>query len=142
MAIRKERRSDCPISYVLDIFGDRWTFLVIRDLLLKGKKTYGEFVTSDEKIATNILASRLVLLEEEGIISKEKDPTKGSRILYILTQKGIDLLPVLIEMMKWSASYDPDTIVPKEMVEQAKANRDAFLNQILEDLKKDQYLLV
>jgi len=141
MTARKERRSDCPISYVLDIFGDKWTFLVIRDLLLKGKKTYGEFATSDEKIATNILASRLVLLEDEGIISKEKDPAKGSRILYRLTQKGVDLLPVLIEMMKWSAVYDPDTNVPKEMVEHAKAHRDAFLNQILEDLKKDKYLL-
>ncbi len=141
MAGKKERRSDCPISYVLDIFGDKWTLLVIRDLLLKGKKTYGEFVVSDEKIATNILANRLVVLEEEGVISKEKDPEKGSRFIYRLTQKGIDLLPVLIEMMKWSAVYDPDTTVPKEMVAQAKIDRDAFLNHILEDLKKNKYLL-
>ncbi len=141
MAVKKERRSDCPISYVLDIFGDKWTFLVIRDLLLKGKKTYGEFANSDEKIATNILASRLVLLEEENIISKEKDPEKGSRFIYRLTKKGIDLLPVLIEMMKWSAVYDPDTRVPKATAEKARIDRDAFLNQILEDLKKNKYLL-
>jgi DNA-binding HxlR family transcriptional regulator len=97
MKIKLKRRSDCPISYALDIFGDKWSLLVIRDLMFKGKRTYGEFLSSEEKIATNILADRLSLLECAGVITRESDPVRKSRILYTLTDKGIDLLPVQIK---------------------------------------------
>ena len=92
-------RSQCPISTALDIFGDKWTLLVVRDLLFNEKKTYGEFLDSEEKIATNILADRLALLEMAGIISREKHPDSKLKILYKLTDKGIDLIPVLVEVI-------------------------------------------
>ncbi|HEY4655289.1 MAG TPA: helix-turn-helix domain-containing protein, partial [Cyclobacteriaceae bacterium] len=92
-------RSQCPISTALDIFGDKWTLLVIRDLLFNQKKTYGEFLDSEERIATNILSDRLSLLERTGIVSKQKHPYHGLKIVYSLTQKGIDLIPVLVEII-------------------------------------------
>jgi len=136
-----DRRSQCPISYVLDIFGDKWTLLVIRDLLIFGKRTYGEISSSDEKIATNILADRLAVLEQEGIIIKEKDKEKGSRFIYSITQKGVDLLPVIIEMIRWSATYDTDTKVPPQMIEKVKNERDAFIKEILDALANNEYLI-
>jgi DNA-binding HxlR family transcriptional regulator len=98
-------RSQCPISTALDIFGDKWTLLVVRDLLFKEKRTYGEFLDSEEKIATNILADRLTQLEAAGIISKEKHPDSNAKILYNLTAKGINLIPVLVEIISWSERY-------------------------------------
>ena len=79
---KQKRKSDCPINYAMEIFGDRWTFLIVRDLMFKGKSHYVEFLNSEEKIATNILADRLQLLEENGIVSKKSDPSHGSKWLY------------------------------------------------------------
>jgi len=141
MPKKKEIRSHCPISYALDVFGDKWTLLIIRDLLLFGKRTYGEFAGSEEKIATNILADRLAALEEEGIVSKAVDNDRKSRFIYSITQKGIDLLPIMVEIIRWSSTYDADTHVPKEMAEKAKKERDAFLREILQGLANNQYLL-
>src|ERR1043166_966617 len=98
-------RSQCPISTALDIFGDKWTLLVIRDLLFNEKKTYGEFLNSEEKIATNVLADRLALLEMSRIITRHKHPDNKLKIVYRLTQKGIDLIPVLVEIIAWSEKY-------------------------------------
>ena len=141
MPKKGERRSHCPISYMLDILGDKWTLLVIRDILLMGKRTYGEFASSDEKIATNILADRLALLEEEGIIAKETDPVKKSRFIYSITKKGVDLLPVIIEMVRWSATYDKDTKVPKQVADKVINERDAFMQEILDALDRDEFLI-
>src|SRR6478672_4825624 len=88
------RRSDCPISSALDAIGDKWSMLILRDLMFSGKRTYGEFQASAEGIATNILASRLGSLEANGLLSKSADPENGRRNLYSLTEKGLDLLPV------------------------------------------------
>lgn len=96
----------CPISFGLDIFGDRWSLLIIRDMMLKGKRHYGDFLKSDEKISTNILASRLVRLEDQGIITKTQDTEKRSKFVYALTKKGEDLRPTLEAIMDWSAVYD------------------------------------
>src|SRR5438046_1414361 len=90
-------RSTCPISSALDIFGDKWSLLVVRDLMFEEKKTYGEFLESEEKIATNILADRLMQLETGGIISREKHHESKAKVLYKLTETGIDLVPALIE---------------------------------------------
>src|SRR5436190_14756054 len=102
---KPKRKSDCPINFGLEIFGDRWTFLIVRDLMFKGKHYYGEFLRMEEKIATNILADRLLLLEESGIVSRTIDETHNSKKIYELTPKGIDLLPVLTEVILWSAKY-------------------------------------
>ena len=102
----QKKRSDCPINFALELFGDKWTFLIIRDMMFKGKHYYGEFLQSEEKIATNILANRLSLLEQSGIIIKKEDPEHRSKFIYKLSQKGIDLMPILVEVIMWSAKYD------------------------------------
>lgn len=105
MAERK-LRSHCPINFALEIFGDKWSLLVLRDIIFRGKRTYGEFLKSEEGFATNILAARLTHLEEEGILKKEADPADARRSRFLLTEKGIDLVPLLFEIMLWSGKYD------------------------------------
>lgn len=102
----EKNRSDCPISCSLDIFGDRWSLLIIRDIMLRGKVSYSEFLESEEKIATNILVNRLTVLESEKILLKEVSPANKSKYVYSLTQKGADLLPIVIEIMDWGAKYN------------------------------------
>jgi len=126
----EKSRSNCPITYALDIFGDRWSLLIIRDLLLHGKRHYGAFLNSDERVATNILADRLVSLERRGLISKTLDPVDKRRSLYRLTPMGIDLAPVLIEIIVWSAKYDPATSVSQQFLQRAESDRESLLKEI------------
>src|SRR3954466_963625 len=98
---RRHRRSDCPVHFALEVFGDPWTLLIVRDLMFKGRRTYTEFLRAEEGIATNVLADRLVLLEGDGIIVR--DSTVGSSGGYRLTPKGVDLLPIMLEIIGWSA---------------------------------------
>jgi len=99
-------KSLCPINQALELFGDKWTLLIIRDIIFKGKSSYREFLQADEKIASNILADRLTMLETEGVLEKKSDPNHKQKIIYNLTEKGIDLLPVLIEIGNWSIKYN------------------------------------
>jgi len=108
----RESRSTCPIAAVLDILGDKWTLLVIRDLFL-GKHRYGEFAASPEGIPTNILADRLKRLEGAGIIKKELYQTNPPRGEYFLTTKGADLGRVLAAMRKWAEQHVPGVISPE-----------------------------
>ena len=124
------RKSDCPINFALEIFGDRWTFLIVRDLMFKGKHFYGEFLLSEEKIATNTLADRLSLLESNGIVSKSSDPSHKQKIMYSLTQKGIDLVPVLLEVIMWSAKYDKNSAVEMKFVKNVKRDKVGLISQI------------
>ena len=124
------RKSDCPINFALEIFGDRWTFLIVRDLMFKGKHFYGEFLLSEEKIATNTLADRLSLLESNGIVSKSSDPSHKQKIMYSLTQKGIDLVPVLLEVIMWSAKYDKNSAVERKFVKNVKRDKVGLISQI------------
>lgn len=98
-------RSDCPLNFGLEIFGDKWSLLIIRDLMFFGKRYYNEFLSSAECISTNILAERLTMLEAEKIIKKHKDPAHKQKVLYSLTEKGIDLAPVIINIGLWSEKY-------------------------------------
>lgn len=125
------RKSDCPIHFAAEIFGDRWTLLIIRDLMFKGKKYYGDFLNSEEKISTNILADRLVVLEQKGIINKKQDDAHKSKLVYSLTQKGLDLLPMLTEIVLWSAKYDENTAADAGFVAMAKSDRSALHAQVL-----------
>jgi len=95
-------RSDCPVNFGLESIGDKWSMLIIRDIVFWGKKTYGDFLRSNEGIATNILASRLAQLEEEGILKKTPDANDGRKDVYSLTEKGIELIPLLVEIVAWS----------------------------------------
>ncbi len=125
-----KRKSDCPINFALEIFGDKWTFLIVRDLMFKEKHFYGEFLMSEEGIATNILSDRLSLLESNGIISKSSDPSHKQKIMYKLTQKGIDLVPVLVEFIMWSAKYDNRSAVDMKFVKSVKRDKVAVISEI------------
>ena len=110
-----EGRSSCPVSCSLDLLGDKWTLLVVRDLLL-GKTTYTQFQKSLEGIPTNILAERLKRLQTAGIIEKSRYQERPVRYAYHLTEKGRDLRPVLSAMIDWGNKYIPGT-VPREQIE-------------------------
>lgn len=126
----KHHGTGCPIAFGLDAFGDRWSLLIVRDLMMRGWKTYGEFLNAKEKIATNVLADRLKHLEETGIISKAQDPENRRRNIYSLTKKGLDLAPLIIDIATWSARYDPDTIMTREDREKMEKNRDKIIAEI------------
>lgn len=117
------KRSPCPVANTLDILGDKWTLLVIRDLFF-GKQLYGEFLDSPEKIPTNILAERLKRLEAGGLIGKKPYQDKPVRYAYFLTDKGRDLLPVLAEIARWANKHIPGTWVPSiDLVKKARRQR-------------------
>jgi DNA-binding HxlR family transcriptional regulator len=101
-----EKRSDCPVNFAVETIGDKWSLVIIRDIIFWGKRTYGELLKSDEKISTNILADRLAYLEREGIIRKEPHKTDRRKELYVPTERGLDLVPVMIEMIAWSAKNE------------------------------------
>lgn len=132
-----EVRSHCPINFTIEHFGDKWSLLIIRDLMFKGKRHYNEFLEAGENVSTSVLGDRLKRLEENGIISKGEDSVKKSRIRYSLTQKGIDLLPLMLEMIIWGGEKDSLTESPKEFMEQATNNKQALLEQIREGLIRD-----
>lgn len=109
LEIMKEikQRSECPISYSLDILGDKWMLLILRDMIFANKTSYGEFLQSEEKIATNILADRLLILENQGFVNKSVASDKKSKFTYTLTEKGISLLLIIMEITIWGAQYNP-----------------------------------
>jgi DNA-binding HxlR family transcriptional regulator len=127
--------SGCPIDYALDIFGDRWTLLVIRDLVFGGKRHFREFIESPEGIASNILASRLKKLEHRGVISRRADPENRKQVVYELTEKGADLIPILLEIVRWGGTYDPDTAAPAAFVARIESDRAALIHEITEALR-------
>ena len=108
--MRAPKRSRCPISLSLEVIGDRWSLLILRDLILRGKQRYGELLDSAEAISTNILADRLSRLEEHGLISRSVD--ERHQVLYAPTPKGRDLAPVLRGLMRWGLKYEPHARVP------------------------------
>ena len=133
MKIKKiDHRSSCPISTALDIFGDKWSLLIMRDMVFKGKSTYGDFLESDEKIATNILAARLALLEYSGILSKKQHPENKAKVLYTLTAKGIDLIPLLVEMIQWSEKHHDVHPYAKEFVKQLKKDKPGVIKNLFD----------
>ena len=129
-------RSVCPISCSLEVFGDKWSLLIIRDLMFYQKSTYGDFLKSEERIATNILAARLLALEENGIIEKREHPDSKAKVLYRLTHKGIDLLPILFEIHLWAEKYFTIPEDLKEMVNDAKKNKEVAIKIMTEQLRK------
>ena len=126
----KKHQTGCLIAHGIDIFGDRWTLLIIRDMMLYGKRTYGDFLGSDEEIATNILASRLKHLEAEGIVEKTRDPKNGRSFIYRLTGKGLALAPVILEIIRWSGNHFPVTDARKQLAKRVEDDRDGFLAEI------------
>jgi len=126
---KSKHRSGCPVSIALETFGDRWSLLIIRDLMVRGYRTFKEFERSGERIATNILADRLRRLQASGIVTTEADPADGRRLNYRLTEKGIDLAPVLLELLIWSARHE-DTGAPCATIQEIANNREAVLAEV------------
>src|SRR5438105_193101 len=126
-----ERRSDCPIAFGLDIFGDKWTLLVIRDIAVFRKRHFREFLDSDEGIASNILTDRLQRLETAGVVSRRTDPENARQVVYALTEKGIELMPAILELFRWGAKHGPQTSAAKAMARNIEKNSAT----IIEDLK-------
>ncbi len=132
--------NQCPIAFALDLFGDRWTLVVLRDLVFKGKRYYGEFLSSPEGISTNILADRLARLETNGLVSKQRDPANQTKFIYRLTRKGADLVPLLLEMTIWSSRSNPQPDAPssviegapKDLLRRAASDRSALIAEIVE----------
>ncbi|MGH8482588.1 MAG: winged helix-turn-helix transcriptional regulator [Nevskiaceae bacterium] len=129
-------RSHCPIAYALAFVGDRWTLLVLRDLIMARKRYFQEFLDSDEKIASNILASRLKLLEAAGLATRAPDPASARRTVYTATDKAMDLLPAMLELVRWSAKYDARTLAPPPLVRRIADDRDGFVAEIRSHHKK------
>jgi DNA-binding HxlR family transcriptional regulator len=128
------RRSGCPLNVSVEVLGDRWSLLIIRDMMLRGFRTYKEFLQSYEGIATNMLADRLRKLLAYGIITTERDPSDGRKTIYRLTRKGIDLAPVLTEMVLWAAAHE-DT-GNQALVQLIRKGKEEFVNAVRERLER------
>jgi len=129
------KRSECPLSCSLDIFGDKWSLLIIRDMMFFNKSTYGEFLKSAEGIATNILATRLQNLEENKLIEKLEHPDSKAKVLYKLTQKAIDLLPIIVEIHLWAEKYFDIPADIKAMIKETKKDKQEFIKALTKQLK-------
>jgi DNA-binding HxlR family transcriptional regulator len=131
-------RSQCPISSALDLIGDKWSLLIIRDMMFSGKRTFSEFSASQEKIATNILSDRLTTLENAGIIRKSKMPDNKKTNIYTLTNKGINFLPVLAEIILWSNENLNDHLSEqtRDLARKIKNNKTGFIGMMNEKLTK------
>ena len=121
-----QRRSGCPVSAGLELLGDRWSLLIIRDLMVRGYRTFREFLNSGEGIATNVLTDRLRGLESSGILVRERSSDDRRSIHYRLAEKGIALAPVLLEMLIWGAHYE-ETDAPCAVIDHMEKNRAAVL---------------
>ena len=130
-------RSHCPINFALEHIGDKWSLLIIRDLMFKRKRHYNEFLEAEENVSTSVLGDRLKSLEKSGLISKGEDSVKKSRIRYSLTEKGIGLLPMITEMILWSSRFDSDGAVDQEFVNRASLGKAAFLAELQNGLLRD-----
>jgi len=119
-----KQRSTCPISSSLDVLGDKWSLLILRDMVFAGKSTYGQFLQSAEKIATNVLADRLAGLEAQGLVTKAVAADKKSKFTYRLTEKGVDTVPILVELVRWGATHCP-TLVDPGLLAELQTSKDA-----------------
>lgn len=133
---KTKKRSECPISCSLDIFGDKWSLLIIRDMMFFQKSTYGDFLKSSEGIATNILASRLQGLEDNGLIEKFGHPESKAKFLYKLTLKAIDLLPIIVEIYLWTDKYLDIPAEIKTIIKEVKKDKAEFIKSLTKQLKK------
>jgi DNA-binding HxlR family transcriptional regulator len=127
---KAKRRSECPLNASVEMLGDRWSLLIIRDMMLRGFRSYKEFMECYEGIATNILADRLRKLVAYGIVTTEPDPSDGRKVIYLLTAKGIDLAPVLTEMVLWAAGHEETG--NQALVQLMRADKARFLAGVRE----------
>jgi DNA-binding HxlR family transcriptional regulator len=136
MTTNDDHRSLCPINLALEAFGDRWTLLIIRDLMFGGKRHFRELLQVDEHISSNILADRLRMLVEQGIVTKTDDPSHKQKAIYSLTEKGIDLLPILAQIGIWGRRYGPVTPESAATAAWLEEGGPALWDEIASDLRE------
>lgn len=134
---KSQKRSDCPVSWSLEMWGDKWSLLIIRDLLLNKNCTYKDFLNAGEGIATNILSARLLSLEENGFIRKVDNPGTKTRVFYKLTEMGINLYPIILEILLWSEKYATNPAHVKAIIREAKKDKEGFIKASIKELKKN-----
>ena len=132
-----ERRSTCPINFSVEIFGDKWMLLILRDLMFNGKNSFLEFRASAEKISSAVLTEKLNTLLEEGIVSKVVSPKNASSFLYLITDKGIELVPVMVEVLEWGSRYNPDG-GPKPLLAQIRQNKKKAIAELQDKLRNER----
>jgi len=134
---RTDRKSACPINFFLEVVGDPWSLLILRDIVFSGKHTFKEFLASNERITTSVLAARLADLERHGILAREPHPTDGRRDNYVLTEKGLGLIPVMFDMMEWGTAHDPKSAGHRMQgfFEKLKKQRGPFIRRIVENVR-------
>ncbi len=137
---KKQLRSHCPVNFGLEAFGDKWSLLILRDIIFRGKRTYGEFLKSEEGFATNILAARLENLIAEGILQRDVHESDGRKDIYSLTEKGLDLIPMIFEMVVWSAKYDNDSEAKRivRLVELIRKDNRKISAKVMEQVRRGE----
>ncbi|WP_127581294.1 winged helix-turn-helix transcriptional regulator [Paenibacillus koleovorans] len=120
---REENKSGCPINYTVEILGDTWSLLIVRDMLALGKKTFGEFLESEERIGPSVLADRLAHLERKGILAKTPSETDRRKMIYSLTESGLNLIPLLYEVSSWGSITSPNPAAPDSWFEAMKHDK-------------------
>lgn len=137
--MRQDRRSTCPIATALELIGDRWTLIVIRDLAFAGKRHFREFLKSEEAISSNVLTDRLNLLVQNGLVTKSGDPSHAQKAVYSLTGKGLDLLPILVAMSAWTQKHYPQTRRPEAVAVVEGGTK--FLKRLVGDVRRQHGIL-
>ena len=133
--MKKRTSTTCPVVFTVDILGDNWSLVILRDLLLNGKSHFREFLASDEKIASNILSNRLEGMIAAGLITKEADERNKSAAIYRPTQKALDLLPMLFELIKWGVQYNPHIDLSDPGIQLLLRDQDTLHRQVLARFK-------
>lgn len=129
---RMDRKSRCPVNSALETVGDRWSLLVVRDIVFYGKHTFGEYLASEERITTSVLADRLAALVNSGILTKQRSETDRRKECYSLTDKGLALIPILVELANWGVAYDSDVVANPLWTEKVRTDREG-LYRIIRD---------
>jgi DNA-binding HxlR family transcriptional regulator len=137
--MRQDFRCDCPITSALDILGDKWMLVIVKQMLIEGKETFKHFTESDEAIATNILSTKLKLLEDIGIVSKNKLPDNKKTNIYLLTEKGLALTPIILELANWSDHHLRDvhpSLMNGEAIKLLRNDKTAFADMLKKNYRE------
>ena len=131
-------RSRCPIAFRLDVVGDRWTLLILRDLAFKKRHYFGDFLGASEGISSKILTDRLARLDAAGLVLKTPDPVDGRRVRYFLSDEGLELLPVLVEIALWGSERHPDPMPGPKELEHLRSDREGALRRYRAELTESR----
>jgi len=137
---RLDHKSNCAINYTLEIIGDPWSMLIVRDIVYYGKRTFGEFLSSDEGIATSALYRRLIELENKGVIYKQESSIDKRKVEYGLTEKGLGLVPILLDMADWGAQHDADTGASLDWIQYVRTHRQRAIQKVQQAIKSKKAL--